>query len=108
MAIGRGTTEFYVSVDETWFQNPTGLEQRSDVEGYVKTRIDGSSYLLYGFLNGEEKVILGARMDDLDFFLESLATTPSFSLGWCCPFNHRRLLPMEAGSLNQSKKLHVC
>ncbi len=75
MAIGRGTTEFYVSVDENVVQNPTGLSSVPDVEGYVKTRIDGSSYLLYGFLNGEEKVILGARMDDLDFFLESLATT---------------------------------
>ena len=75
MAIGRGTTEFYVSVDGNVVQNPTGLSSVPDVEGYVKTRIDGSSYLLYGFLNGEEKVILGARMDDLDFFLESLATT---------------------------------
>ncbi|MBN2219708.1 MAG: HAMP domain-containing histidine kinase [Kosmotogaceae bacterium] len=75
MAIGRGTTEFYVSVDGNVVQNPTGLSSVPDVEGYVRTRIDGSSYLLYGFLNGEEKVILGARMDDLDFFLESLATT---------------------------------
>lgn len=80
MSIGRGSTEFYVKIDETVVQNPSELVSVPDVEGYVRTRIEGSSYLLYGFWNGTEKVVLGARMDDLDFFLESLATTLLLSL----------------------------
>ena len=80
MSIGRGTTEFYVRVDNTVVQNPTELASVPDVDGYVRTRLEGSSYLLYGFWNDDEKVILGARMDDLDFFLESLSTTLLLSL----------------------------
>jgi len=73
--IGRGGTEFYVRIEGIVVQNPNGLSNVPDVEGYMKTRIGGSSYLFYSFTNGNDKILLGAQMDDLDFFLQSLSTT---------------------------------
>ncbi len=78
--IGRGGNEFYVRIEGIVVQNPTGLSNVPDVEGYVRTKINGSSYLFYGFTNGNEKILLGAQMDDLDFFLQSLSTTLVLSM----------------------------
>ncbi|HPM94548.1 MAG TPA: sensor histidine kinase, partial [Mesotoga sp.] len=59
--IGRGGTEFYVRIEGIVVQNPNGLSNVPDVEGYMKTRIGGSSYLFYGFTNGNDKILLGAQ-----------------------------------------------
>jgi signal transduction histidine kinase len=80
MSIGRGGAEFYVSINGIVFQNPANLSSAPNVDGYVRTRIDGVSYLFFGFSNGSDKVLLGAQMEDLDFFLQSLSTTLLLSI----------------------------
>lgn len=68
----RIAPELFISLDGEVIQNPDMVEPPDFREGSSIGRVNGSSYLFYGFRDGDSLLLLGLRMSEFDIFLSSL------------------------------------
>lgn len=72
--------ELYIQVDADQVNNPDNLSIIEPTTGSKITKIDSTSYLVYGFKEGNQNIILAQKMLEYDIFINSLRTTLFISL----------------------------
>lgn len=68
----RISKSLFIMVDDSVLQNPDGIPAPDFFEGRKLLKIDGNTYLFYGFIDSGKKVLLGIRTAEYDFLLGGL------------------------------------
>ncbi|MGC9382982.1 MAG: sensor histidine kinase [Kosmotogaceae bacterium] len=69
------TEQLFIKIDDEIIQNPDNLEDYSFFSGSKIINVDDDMYLLYGFTDNNNKVILGSRIAEYDLFLQGFRSS---------------------------------
>lgn len=69
------TEQLFIKIDDEIIQNPDNLEDYSFFYGSKIINVDDDMYLLFGFTDNNNKVLLGSRIAEYDLFLKGFRSS---------------------------------
>jgi signal transduction histidine kinase len=69
------TEQLFIKIDEEIIQNPDNLEDYSFFSGSKIINVDDDMYLLYGFTDNNNKILLGSRIAEYELFLQGFRSS---------------------------------